>query len=177
MSKLEHSTTRQLIDRVNSQNRRFRVASVVFGAVTVLGLLLLVLICLSTLSGVNRQLEQQKKLLDSQAKILSSVQASGDQRTEQLRNLQSHIDCIITFFGLPNRSSLSIQNVCHFIPNSASTATPSNSSSNGASAPAQSAPAKTSTPSTGASNKKPTPQQSTLDRIPVLGRVFKKLGL
>jgi type II secretory pathway pseudopilin PulG len=173
MSDLEHKTTRQLIDRVNSQNHRFRLATVVFGAATLLGLLFLVIICLSTLTGVNNQLSQQKKLLDSQQQILSRISASSQQRTKQINDLQNHIDCIVNLFQHPNRADLTIGD----LQDCTLTSNPSisdNATSNGSTPSSQ-------PDSTNTAPKQDTPTKSnsgsTLDRIPGLGRVFKALGL
>ena len=190
MTDLEHKTTRELIDRVNNQNNRFRVASVVFGAVTILGLIVLLLVCLGTLSGVNRQLSQQKKLLDSQQQILSRISASSQQRTRQINDLQNHINCIVELFQQPNRQNLTITDLqgCQIDANGnvssgsdsnwSAGSTPPQSSNSGA-VPSQ------NTTSGGVANKTqpttsvtpPVSKPSTLDRVPVLGRVFKALGL
>lgn len=176
---LEHLTPHELVERVENRNRRFKLASVVFGAVLTAGLAVLLVIGLITLQGVNNQLAQQKKLLTSQQQILSQIQKSSNQRTQQLADLQQHIDCIVALFQQPDRSELTISDLENCKINRDNT-----SSYNGASAPAQSAPAKTSTPSTGASNKqpakspsKPAKTPSRLDRVPVLGRLFRALGL
>lgn len=179
MTKLSSLTPHELVERVENRNRRFKLASIVFGAVLTAGLAVLLVIGLITLQGVNNQLAQQKRLLTSQQQILSQIQKSSNQRTQQLADLQQHIDCIVALFQKPNHQQLTITDLEDCQIDRTNT-----SSYNGASAPAQSAPAKTSTPSTGASNKqptkspsKPTKTPSRLDRVPVLGRVFRALGL
>lgn len=181
-------TVESLVARVENRNQRFKIASVVFGAVLTAGLALLLVISLNTLQRVNTQLSSQKRLLNSQATILAKISGASVQRTTQINDLQQHIDCITELFQQPNRASVTITDLegCKlstFSPSASST--PPQTSNSGATAtqpttsggvsstiptaPVATAPT-TTTPAT-ASNS------STLDRVPVVGRVFKALGL
>lgn len=178
-------TVESLVARVENRNRRFKVASVVFGAVLTAGLALLLIIALNTLQRVNTQLVSLKKLSTSQSQILTKISGASVQRTAQINDLQQHIDCVVELFQQPNRASLTITDLegCKL-----STV----NSGVGSAGTTQSTPSSTVSPTI-------TPQQitnnpgvtvtppntlttpvnngSSLDRVPVLGRVFRALGL
>jgi hypothetical protein len=56
--------------------------------------------------------------LGDQAHKIKSLTQQNNGLSKQLnhsnKDIKTHIDCIITFFGLPNRQQLSIANICHF---------------------------------------------------------------
>ena len=177
---LEHLTPHELLARVENRNRMFKIASVIFGVVLVGGLSMLLIIGLNTLQGVNNQLTQQKALLDSQNKILSRIKDSSDQRTQQIKDLQQHIDCVVELLRNSNRDSLKITDIqqCKITKVSAAasapadnrpTWTPRQSGSNNTMSQNTSQPSK---------SKKPVQQpESWLHRIPLVGGLLKHIGL
>lgn len=181
----EDMTVEALLERVENRNRRFKAASVVFGAVLTAGLALLLVIALHTLQGVNTQLSSQKTLLASQSQILSKISGASVQRTAQINDLQKHIDCVVELFQQPNRANLTITDLedCQLTStatgktssNSPVVSTPPQTSNSGAASTQNT----TSGGVTNTTQTAPTPvdNSSTLDRVPVLGRVFKSLGL
>lgn len=185
MSNLDHLSPHELLERVESRNRLFKLASGVFGAVLVAGLTLLLVIGLSTLQAVDKQLASQKNLLDSQQKILSQIQSLGKQQTTQINDLQSHIDCIVALFQQPNRASLTITDLetCKLTPSSSlggttavtkSTPIAQTAPVNNNSVPSkQPAANKATPPNTAVAGGRP----SFLDKLPAVGGLFKALGL
>jgi hypothetical protein len=182
---LEHKTTRDLISEIERKDRRFKFASVVFGAICTAGMAVLLIVGVYTLAGVNQQLGSQKVLLESQNKILSTISASSKQRTRQINDLQDHINCIVSLFQQPNRSQLTITDLenCQLTnPNAASrTAAPSapvapqtgNSSNTNSQLPSTN----TSPPATNEPTPQPTENETLLNSLPVVGGIFKAIGL
>lgn len=185
MTDLKAMTPHELLERVENRNRWFKIASVVFGITLLIGLIAVLIIGISTLQGVKDQLASQKTLLGSQQQILSRIQASSNQRTKQINDLQDHINCIVALFQQPNRSALTITDLegCQI----SKTNTPSSQASVGSTPPQSSnsgAVSQKNTTSGGVESTNqpdapstPADDRSTLDRIPVLGRVFQALGL
>jgi hypothetical protein len=101
----------EILDQLELRNRRFKVASVVFAAFCLIGLVLLLVLGLQTLQKVNSQLASQKKLLGSQQQVITKIAGAAKSRTAQINDLQQHIDCIVGLFQLPNRQDLTITNV------------------------------------------------------------------
>lgn len=180
MTEPKHSTARELIDRVNDQNHKFRVSSIIFGIVTLVGLLLLVIICLNTLGRVNQQLAQQQQLLKSQQRILASIQLSSNQRTTQLNDLQNHIDCIVELLRQPNRQTLTISDLQDCQISSNGKVSSSSKWATG-SAPSQPSAAISHQDTTSEGAKKPDHKtagsSNAFYHIPILGRLFRALGL
>lgn len=158
--KLENMTTLELIATVEAKNHRFKIAGSVFAGCIAIGLVILLILGLSTLDGVNTQLAQQKQLLRSQQQVLDKINFNGKQRTAQINDLQNHIDCIVELFRQPNRQSLTIKdlNSCEFDSNgniitpsggsnvpqkTTNTTSPSNNNGNSAGSAPVSQPAKT----------------------------------
>lgn len=100
-----------LISDIEAKDRKYKVATGIFGAMLFLGLIVLLLIGIHTLQGVDTQLVQQKSLLNSQRQVLGRIQSSAEQRTKQINQLQQHIDCITELFQQPNRAYLSISDL------------------------------------------------------------------
>lgn len=182
MNKLEHLTPHELLARVEDRNRRFKVASVVFGAILIIGLTVLVVIGLVTLQGVNNQLKQQKRLLDSQQQILSQIKASSDQRTQQLQELNDHIDCIASFFDGRTRTGAAITNLdeCVITSDSGVTSNPKapGSSDTAAEQPKTSnnSPSSNNTPP-GKPSKPETPAPTGIRRVPLVNGLLNFLGI
>lgn len=171
-------TVEALVARVENRNRRFKIASVVFGAVLTAGLALLLIIALNTLQRVNTQLISLKKLSTSQSQILSKIQGASVQRTAQINDLQQHIDCVVELFQQPDRANLTITDLegCKLSSFYSPVVSTSPQTSNSGAISTQ------NTTSGGVTNTTqpatpPVDNSSTLDRVPVLGRVFKILGL
>lgn len=119
MTDLAHMAPHELVARIDNLNRRFKIASVIFGAVLLVGLVAILVIGLQTLQGVDTQLSSQKKLLNSQQQVLANIKAGSDQNATNVKDLQNHIDCIVELLRQPNRSSLTIKdlNGCQFDSN------------------------------------------------------------
>lgn len=56
----------------------------------------------------NAKLSQEVKVTKA---ISTQLASNAKQRTSQINKLQNHIDCIVSLFGQPNRSSLVIKNI------------------------------------------------------------------
>jgi hypothetical protein len=118
MKALDKKTTKELEDTIRDQDRKFRVFNAIFSGVVIIGLLVLVLIGWNNTAGIkqqliksNQQLAAQKKTLDSQKQILSSIKSSSDERTKQINQINQHLDCIVEFFGQSNRTNKSISDI------------------------------------------------------------------
>lgn len=110
-NKLEHMTTLQLMATIEAKNHKFKIAGFVFAGCLMAGLVVLLVLGLSTLEGVNTQLTQQKTLLASQKQVLDKISGASKQRTAQINDLQNHIDCITELFRQPNRANLTIKDI------------------------------------------------------------------
>lgn len=154
------------------------------------GYLILVAIIVFGIAIVHQQRDNQQLLNNSNTAIkqLKKVSEQNKKLSEQIVasqvKEQTHIDCIITFFGLSptERQSRSISDVCHFVPNPTGASQPSQSSSVPAASPSpsqsnvsSSAPAQ-NTPNANSGQSNPS-QPTFLDSLPVAGGVFKRLGL
>ncbi len=97
------------------------------GKTIMLGVLLIMGITL--LSHTANQTQQIKKLSGQNNSLAAQNKDLSVQLTHSNKDIKSHIDCIITFFGLPNRQDLKISDVCHFQPVSATDSTSGQSAS------------------------------------------------
>lgn len=175
-----HLTTQELIAQLEAKDRHFRAASILFGLLLIGAVIALLFVGLSTLQGVRSQLTAQKRLLDSQQQILSKIQASSKQSAIQTQDLQNHIDCIVELFQHPNHNSLTIGQLQGCQLSAAPSGSSTNSGGGGSNAPRNntgSAPASASTAQPKAASVAPAPQQTTLESLPVVGRLFKAVGL
>lgn len=175
-----HITTQELIAQLEAKDRHFRAASVLFGMLLIAAVVTLLFVGLSTLRGVRSQLTEQKSLLDSQQQILARIQESNTQRTAQINDLQNHIDCIVELFRQPNHNNLTITDLQSCQLTSTGATTPAAKSSSPTAAKSSSAPPQTASAkpkSTPDPNNSSTQPQSSLDRLPVIGGVFKALGV
>lgn len=98
------NTTEMLIKNIEAKDRRFRVAQVIFLAVIITSILALLFL------GYQQQLANQK-LIASQEIALNKLTNGAKQRTEQINDLEQHIDCIVLLFQSKNRANLVISDV------------------------------------------------------------------
>jgi cell division protein FtsB len=162
---LEKMSTLELMATIEAKNHKFKIAGFVFAGCLMAGLIILFILGVNTLQGVDTQLTQQKKLLNSQQQILASIKAGSDQNATHVKDLQDHIDCIVELFRQPNRQNLTIRdlNSCQFdsngniitpsggsnVPQKSTNATPINNNGGGTSSPqSTSQPTATTTPQT-----------------------------
>lgn len=83
----------------------FRRNSATFGVIViVISLLLILFLNALTLSQLKQQLENQQH-------ITEQIKNNGDQRAEQIAQLNRHLDCIVEFFARPDRQNLTIQDI------------------------------------------------------------------
>jgi hypothetical protein len=117
--KFENMSTLELIATIEAKNHKFKIAGFIFAGCLTVGLVVLLVLGLSTLDGVNAQLAQQKQLLNSQKQILTSIKDGSDQNAGHVKDLQNHIDCIVELLRQPNRASLTIKDInsCQFDSN------------------------------------------------------------
>jgi hypothetical protein len=87
----------ELIRVLGKKDNRFRVAQALFFAILVIGLVVLIIFSL-------RQQSQNTKLLQEQA-------LSSEQSSQQIKDLQNHIDCVVSLFTEPNRTNLVITDI------------------------------------------------------------------
>lgn len=97
-------------------------------------------------------LSQLQHQLDNQQRITKEIQASGDERSDQLHKLNSHIDCIVHLFAQPNHQSLTITDIQQCRLKQPASAPPATSPPS-ATSPATQRPAATSTPQPATSTK------------------------
>jgi hypothetical protein len=141
--------TQDIIKDIEVKDRRFRIALTLLSLLLFLGVLLLLV--LSYQQSVNNQklIATANQTLTNQSKVLSQLQAVSRARTDQITELQQHIDCIVALFGAPNRSSLVISDIeqCKLSnSNSTSTIASSSLSSPSSSQPSASHPSVTPAP-------------------------------
>lgn len=100
----QHSSTRQLIAKVESKDRKFRMAQAVFMAIIFVILAGVIVVQLRTLNGVQEQLKQQEILLNEQKK-------NTDEIKNTTANVSKQIDCIAQFFAMRNRTEVTIEDL------------------------------------------------------------------
>lgn len=96
-----HKSTQDLIGQIERKDRRFRVAQAVFMISTLIALIIVISAQQRTLTGIKDQLVQAKA-----AQAAASKQ-SDDQRDKIIRRL----DCIVVFFTMPNRATVTIDDI------------------------------------------------------------------
>jgi hypothetical protein len=174
--------------RLNSFFRRNSVNIGIIIIILTLGTILFVEALAA--NQIQRQQKIDTTILSQVQTVITQLNQNSQQRTTQLTGLQNHIDCIVELFQQPNRADLTITDLqdCQIdrLPTTSNNSTSNNSAS---STPPQSSNsgAKASQPTTsgGVSNKtqsttpskSPTPKPRGLDALPVVGGLFKKLGL
>ena len=97
----DHLSTQELINRIESKDRKFRLAQSVFMILLLATLTGVIFVQFRTLNAVKEQLIVQK--------------ATSEERSSQNRELQDKIirrlDCMVQFFSQPDRSNLTIENI------------------------------------------------------------------
>lgn len=97
----DHLSTQELIHKIESKDRKFRLAQSVF-----------MVLLLATLTGV---IFVQFRTLDAVREQLISQKATSEERSTQNKELQDKIirrlDCMVVFFSQPDRSGLTIENI------------------------------------------------------------------
>lgn len=87
----------ELINALGKKDNRFRIAQAFFFVALAAGLITLIVFSL-------KQQSQNTKLLQEQTQI-------SRQSTQQIQDLQNHIDCVVSLFTEPNRTNLVISDI------------------------------------------------------------------
>lgn len=100
--------------------------------------------------------------LDAIKKVVDQIQLSGQNRSEQIKTLTEHIDCIATFFAQTDRSQIVLKNLDECILTNAQTgsqtaADPPTTKSNNSSPKPASQPAKSNPPANTGDDQTPPP--------------------
>lgn len=101
LEKHEGMTTDQLIEQIETKDRRFRLAQTVFMVSTFIALAIVIFIQNQTLHGVQDQLTQAKEVAAEQSK-------QSDKSDEKIIR---RLDCMTVFFSQRNRTNLTIDNI------------------------------------------------------------------
>lgn len=156
------------LGELKTRTLRLRIAQGLFILVILTGLSFLI-ISNFRLTSANNKLQGQDKVLLQQIKSISLQNRDlSRQLTASNEDIKSHIDCIISFFGLPNRSSLSIADVCHFVSSvgvPASTSTSPKVIQPATQLPAQSSTQKPNPSPTGSHTPQSTPKPGVIRKI------------
>lgn len=89
---------------------------------TVLGVIVVVISVLgiNQLNNFGNQTKASNRIIQNQQKTLSALARNSKIRTQQIHELQTHIDCIVELFTQPNRANLTITDIndCKIAANS-----------------------------------------------------------
>lgn len=97
----DHVSTQELINRIESKDRRFRTAQAVF-LILLLSLLIgVIFVQFRTLDTVRQQLVASK----------AAVKENSKQSDKQREVIVRRLDCMVAFFSQTDRQNLSIQDI------------------------------------------------------------------
>lgn len=97
----DHTSTQELISRIESKDRKFRTAQALFMAMLLATLIGIIFVQFRTLDTVHQQLTTSK------ATAAEATRQGDDQRKTIIRRL----DCMTAFFSQPDRQNLTIKDV------------------------------------------------------------------
>lgn len=97
----DHESTQQLINKIESKDRRFRTAQAVFMILLLSVVLGIVYVQFRTLESVHQQLVVSR-MVASETKSQSNAQNA---------TIIHRLDCMTAFFSIPNRTNLTISDV------------------------------------------------------------------
>lgn len=97
----DHLSTQQLIERIESKDRKFRTAQGLFTLLLFTALLGVIFLQFRTLSNV------QEQLITSKATAAETAKQSDEQRDKIIRRL----DCMVAFFSQTDRQNLTIADI------------------------------------------------------------------
>lgn len=80
-------------------------------AVIVIAFGAILLLLAGSQSRLAEQSEQSKKILLQLKGVTDQISASSQQRTEQINDLNAHMDCIVAFFSQEDRTQKSIDDI------------------------------------------------------------------
>jgi cell division protein FtsB len=100
MNEVSHALLRD----IEVKDRRFRFVQTLFFflVAAMLGVLLL---------ASYKQQANTQRVIEGQTKTLNTLTHVAKQRTDQINDLQKHIDCVVALFQQPNRASLRISDL------------------------------------------------------------------
>ena len=103
---LEHETnlTHDLLHDIEIKDRRFRYTQTLF--FFLVSAMLAILLIASY-----RQQADSKNVISGQSKTLSALSSNSTKQTQQINDLQKHIDCIVALFQQPSRANLVITDI------------------------------------------------------------------
>lgn len=111
MSEELQSKTQALIKDIEAKDRRFRLALGVFAAILFIGVVTLLALGYQLSAANSKLITTANQTLTNQSKVLNQLQSVSKARTDQISELQQHIDCIVALFGSPDRSKLVISDI------------------------------------------------------------------
>lgn len=97
----DHLSTQELINRIESKDRKFRTAQAIFTLLLFVALVGVIFLQFRTLNNVREQLNTSK------ATAAETAKQSDLQREKIIRRL----DCMVAFFSQKDRTNLSISNI------------------------------------------------------------------
>lgn len=159
----------RLLESVNRKNTAFLVSVALLSALSFVMVVALLVLSYQAQDKTSKLLESQSKTLVTQQQIIDSLNGHAKERSQQIDELQQHINCIVTLFTMPNRASLTITDIsgCQLSANGTIT-TPSDRATvtpQASPQPTSSPPAAKSAQSAPTSQSKPSGLQNALDTI------------
>lgn len=120
-----------------------------------------------TIGQLQDTVAKQNKLIATTSDVSQQILKASKQRTDQINDVNRHLDCIVQFFAQPDRGNKAIDNIetCRIddlAPSTSSAPSPSGTAPAAPSAPAQTAPqgAAPATPPAKPQHRAPAPSQS-----------------
>jgi hypothetical protein len=171
----------KLDQELHSRTKRLRVAQLLLILVILTGLGFLIIANYRLTTANNKLQSQNIQLIKEQKSTLDTLINLGKERSQQINNLQNHIDCIVTLFSKPNRLNLTITDITTCQLTSGTTGAVSNSPPKALQAPTptpQSQPSPSSQSSSQPSSPPSQPSSSSTPHSPSLIKQIKNfLGL
>lgn len=97
----DHLSTQELIQRVEIQNRKFKIAQTVFMTLLLVSLCAVITLQFQTLNNVEKQLAEQTIITEQNDKTTN----------EQTDKIIRRLDCMVAFFSQTDRVNLTIADI------------------------------------------------------------------
>lgn len=103
--KPEITDSHQLLREIERKDALFRTFATIFGAIVLILNTAILLIVLTNTTQTKSLVQSSNKNVESQKVVIDDLAKNSKQRTQQIGDLQTHLDCIFKYFATADRSS------------------------------------------------------------------------